>query len=107
MVKLKYIIAVIGLIIAMTFSTVPIKVFAETSGYSDVLADLQKDEAFVASEYVENLTDYSLQVIQIAESEDDELFVYVYQPSGQTKDLRASSIAFSQSVEEPKYENTQ
>lgn len=104
MVKLKYIIAVIGLIIAMTFSTVPIKVFAETSGYSDVLADLQKDEAFVASEYVENLTDYSLQVIQIAESEDDELFVYVYQPSGQTKDLRASSIAFSQSVEEPKYE---
>lgn len=99
MVKLKYIIAVIGLIIAMTFSTVPIKVFAETSGYSDVLADLQKDEAFVASEYVENSTDYSLQVIQIAESEDDELFVYVYQPSGKTKDLRASSINIAREMD--------
>lgn len=66
--------------------------YAESTSYSDVLDDLRKDENFSPSTYPSVANDYSLQVIQIAESTDKELFVYVYQPSGQAKDLRASSI---------------
>lgn len=60
--------------------------------YTDVLEDLQKDDNFNADDYPAISNDYSLQVIQIAESSDSELFVYVYQPSHATKDLTASSV---------------
>lgn len=66
--------------------------YAASTSYSDVLDDLHKDENFSTSAYPAVADDYSLQVIQVAESTDNELFVYVYQPSGQAKDLRASSI---------------
>lgn len=66
--------------------------YAASTSYSGVLDDLRKDENFSPSAYPAVADDYSLQVIQVAESTDNELFVYVYQPSGQTKDLRASSI---------------
>ncbi len=70
-------------------------VFAKDGEYSDVLDDLHKDTTFDASFYPERADDYSLSIITIAESEDKELFVYVHQPSGQAKDLRASSINIS------------
>lgn len=60
--------------------------------YSDVLEDLHTDESFSEEYYPVVLNDYSLNVIQIAESVDNELFVYVYQPSGHFKNLKASSI---------------
>lgn len=66
--------------------------YAASTSYSGVLDDLRKDENFSPSAYPAVADDYSLQVIQVAESTDNELFVYVYQPSGQAKDLRASSI---------------
>ena len=66
--------------------------------YSDVLADLKKDSSFNTGYYPENVDDNSLQVIQIAESSDKELFVYVYQPSGQAKKLSASSINISTTI---------
>ena len=66
--------------------------YAESTSYSDVLDDLRKDENFSPGTYPTVADDYSLQVIQVAESTGKELFVYVYQPSGQTKDLKASSI---------------
>ena len=69
--------------------------YAESTSYSDVLDDLRKDENFSPSTYPTVANDYSLQVIQVAESTGKELFVYVYQPSGQAKDLRASSINIS------------
>lgn len=70
---------------------------AETS-YSSVLDDLTKDSDFSTSNYpiVEN--DYSLNIIQLAESTDKELFVYVYQPSGKAKDLTASTINISVTI---------
>lgn len=55
----------------------------EATTYSGVLDDLQKDENFKLEDYPLVESDISLQVIQIAESMDKELFVYVYQPSGQ------------------------
>ena len=74
----------------------PSVAFAEAS-YSDVLDDLSKDESFSTTNYPFGSDDYSLSLIQIAESEDGELFVYVYQPSGKVKDFRASSINISMS----------
>lgn len=70
-----------------------------TIEYSNVLDDLSKDSSFKLTYYPENKTDYSLSVIQVAESSSNDIFVYVYQPSGKSKDLRATSINISTSSE--------
>lgn len=49
--------------------------------YSTVLEDFQNDPNFNIEDYPVVENDYSLQVIQIAESVNNELFIYVYQPS--------------------------
>ncbi|MDE7301143.1 MAG: hypothetical protein K2N47_03140 [Clostridia bacterium] len=71
--------------------------FADTGDeeYSNVLSDLARDDSFDISQYPQDVNDYSLQVIQIAESTAGDLFVYVYQPSGQVRDLRASRISIA------------
>ena len=86
------------LMCALVSFDVPTYVYADTKTYSDVLHDLQKADNFSASQYPAKSGDYSLNVIQVAESEDDELFIYVYQPSGQTKTLTASSINISRTI---------
>lgn len=63
--------------------------------YSTVLDDLKKDTSFNTENYPTKADDYSLQIIQLAESSDKELFVYVYQPSGQTKNFTACSVNIS------------
>lgn len=68
--------------------------------YSTVLEDLQSDSSFNVESYALNEKDYSLQVIQIAESENKELFIYVYQPSGEIGNLTATSINISTGIEE-------
>ena len=50
---------------------------ADASAHTNVLDDLRKDETFKASEFKRNDNDYTLQVIQIAESTGKELFIYV------------------------------
>ena len=75
--------------------------FAETT-YSSVVEDLQKDESFNVEDYPIVKDDYSLKVLTIAESVNDELFVYVYQPSG---NLTASSINISTKIDTPSYTN--
>ncbi len=69
--------------------------FADTGQYTNVIEDLSKDETFNINHYPMKLKDYSLGVIQIAESENGELFVYVYQPSAQTGNLKATEINMS------------
>lgn len=64
-------------------------------GYSNVLDDLKQDENFSTEKYLVDMQDYSLKVIQIAESIDNELFVYVYQPCSPNADLKATSINIS------------
>ncbi len=71
---------------------------AAVSSYSDVIEDLRTDNKFTVDDYPAKNDDYSLQVIQIAESTDGELFIYVYQPCGLSKDLRASTIRLSQTT---------
>lgn len=63
---------------------------------SDVLEDLSKDASFSAANYPAAAKDYSLQIIQLAESADKELFVYVYQPSRDK--VEASSINISTTI---------
>lgn len=104
----KIIIALIilMLVISCLFSIItPFKAVAENENdsvieYTSVLEDLQKDENFDVNAYPINVEDYSLQVIQIAESSNNELFIYVYQPSGQDKDLRATSINLSTEIDD-------
>ena len=67
---------------------------AASSSYSGVLDDLQKDPKFNANDYPVNNTDYSLEIICIAEGTNGELFIYVYQPCV-TRELRASYINIS------------
>lgn len=69
--------------------------FAETSNFSSVLADLQKDSNFNFADYPENSKDYSIQVIQIAESKQGNLYLYTYQPCQNTKKLVATEINMS------------
>ena len=84
-----------------SFFCIPIeKANAEEKLYTNVLEDLQKDETFNKEDYLVNIKDYSLQVIQIAESSDKELFVYVYQPYSPNEALKATTIRISTSVEE-------
>ena len=75
----------------------------DTTTYSTAIEDLQKDENFNAEAYPVKEKDYSLQVIQIAESVDNELFIYVYQPSGSILDLRATSINISTAINDSFY----
>ena len=73
--------------------------------YSSVLDDLHKDENFNEDDYPLIETDYSLQVIQIAESINNELFIYVYQPSGENLNLMATSINISTTPGDLKFIN--
>ena len=74
------------------------KVYALDNGiYSKALEDLKKDENFSEENYSEDTQNNSLQIIQIAESEAKELFIYVYQPNI-TLDLTASSISLYTSI---------
>ncbi len=90
---LAFVLAFLSLFTA-TVGFMPSITHAEELG-SNVLTDLQKDETFNVAEYPVIENDYSLQVIQIAESTEGELLVYVYQPSGK---LRATTIRFSTGI---------
>lgn len=67
--------------------------------YTNCYNDLISDQSFAPENYPKlSKADekyYSLELITIAESENGELFVYVYQPSGSAVDIHASSIDFS------------
>ena len=77
---------------------------AEEITYTEVLTDLQKDSSFNADNYPTKADDYSLRIIQLAESVNKELFVYVYQPSGDK--VKASSINISTTInDEISYHN--
>ena len=71
----------------------PLIVSAEENSYKKTpLTELSKDENFNVEYYEENPTDYSIQVIQIAESSEGKLNIFTFQPARNTVDLKASSI---------------
>ncbi|WP_251616398.1 hypothetical protein [Pumilibacter muris] len=74
--------------------------YAEERVYTNVLADLQKDEMFNVINYPEiddpaNDLFGVVQVIQIAESASGELYLYTYQPSNKAKQLTATEVNMS------------
>lgn len=64
--------------------------------YTDAIEDLTMDGSFNAADYPAKQGDNGLSVIQIAESKDKELFVYVYAPGG----AKATSINISTAINE-------
>lgn len=98
--RIAWVFAALILAVLVCLQSVPMPAFAEEveSKYTNVLDDLEKDDSFNASDYPAKANDYSLQVIQIAESVNGELFVYVYQPSNSTKELTATTIRFATPV---------
>ena len=85
-------------VIISLFSGGGVSVYASASEYTNVLTDLKSDKTFDASSYPEKVNDESINVIQIGESENRELFIYTYQPSGQFADLKATSISISRTL---------
>lgn len=84
------------IIIFTFFLCVPHVSAASSSVYNyEVLNDLLKDESFDDSKYPSEINNYSLSVISIGESDDDNLYIYVYQPSHEKIDLIATKISLS------------
>ena len=69
--------------------------YAALSDYSNVKDDLLKDENFNAWDYPQDDKDYSIKVIQIAESVNGNLYLYTYQPCQSTLPLVATEINMS------------
>lgn len=72
--------------------------FAEDVQYTDVLDDLKIDSSFSADNYPSKIDDYSISLLTIAEGKNNDVYAYVYQPSGSVKDYKASSINVSTSI---------
>lgn len=76
---------------------------ADEKTYSNVIDDLELDEDFAVEDYPVIATDYSIKIIQIAESSDNELFVYTYQPTAQYKNYIATKINMSTEVHDSNF----
>lgn len=68
---------------------------AATAKYTNVLDDLKKDKNFNPDDYPADATKNHLEIIQVAEGENAELFIYVYQPGKYNKEYRAKYINMS------------
>lgn len=96
--QLISLVALLLLIIIMTCGWVILPAYADNvtyDKYTTALEDLTRDENFNTAKYVDDAGNYSLQVIQIAESADGELFVYTYQPCQKSRYLVATSLNMS------------
>lgn len=60
-----------------------------------VIEDLKKDSTFNESDYPAIDDNYSLKVIQLTEGETGNIYIYVYQPSANSKTITASSVNIS------------
>ena len=95
--RLSFIVLTV-LLFVLVFTSFSSITYADTAtADSDVLTDLGVDETFTDADYPLDNSDKGLYVIQVAESTDKELLVYVYQPCA-AKDFRASSINISRQI---------
>ena len=63
--------------------------------YSNVLDDLRKDPSFYEADYPADTSNHTIEIIQIAESTERDLFVYTYQRNGDFSDFAATDINMS------------
>lgn len=96
--NLKYLIFIIAfaLMFGVSFKVTPIYAKASTDDKS-VLTDLKKDSNFNSNDYPEEPDNYVIELIQVAETEEGDLAVYVYNPSNDSK-FNAKKIRLSQTV---------
>ena len=87
---------VAGVCVMFCVMQTPLISKAESVQNTSVSEDLSKDSSFNEANYPSKSNDYSVQIIQLAESVNKELFVYTYQPSGDK--VRASSINISTTI---------
>lgn len=108
--RLKYFILAVLCFIFTVFTTTsyipPAR--AEINTYitssTNVLEDLERSKDFKKEDFVEDLDDYSLKIITIFEGDDDNLFVYVHQPSANI-DIKATSINISKTSKDANTED--
>ena len=86
------------MLLAILFGSWGAFAYAEEPEYTSATADLRKAENFDPSYYPVKENDYTISLIQIAESTDKELLVYTYQPAAD-KRITASSINISRTSE--------
>ncbi len=81
--------------IILTCMGTGVTAFADGKEDTGVMTDLMKDGTFNANDYPASRSDYSLQVIQIAETNQGCLAVYVYQPSAPFRELPATHLSIA------------
>ena len=97
--SLKIIIFAFLLSAATVFSGwVSLPAFANVYGNTNVIKDLQRDATFNAEDYPDKADDYSIKVLQVAESDKNELYLYTYQPCQKTTYLIATDVNMSLSA---------
>ena len=87
---------VAGVCVMLGVMQTPLISKAESVQYTSVSEDLGKDSSFSKDNYPTKNGDYSIQVVQLAESVNKELFMYTYQPSGDK--VKASSVNISTTI---------
>ena len=85
-------------VMAVGISPTALTLASAESAYTSVMQDLEKGGVSEADYPIDN-TDYSIKVIQIAESTGGELFVYTYQPRQTAEKLVATCINMGLSEE--------
>ena len=97
--SLKIIILAFLMIAGTVFSGwVSLPAFANVYGNTNVIKDLQRDATFNAEDYPDKADDYSIKVLQVAESDKNELYLYTYQPCQKTTYLIATDVNMSLSA---------
>lgn len=95
--KLTLILAIILIYTCLGCIVIGTAFAASETIYTGVLDDLKRDKNFDIADYPLRSNDHSLEVIQIAESSNRKLFVYVYQPSMNAQ-ANATSINISMDI---------
>lgn len=99
--NIRYIaILAIAAVIACFIGTFPTYARADERPSTGVIAELAVDETFDVEDYPAKEKDYSLDVIQLAETSSGTIVLYVYQPSGDK--LRASTVNISAGIKQDK-----
>lgn len=97
---IKYILlGILSILYLIVFFCINFPVHAlenQVNEYTNVLEDLQRDKSFNVEDYPSISDDYSLKIIQIAETELNTIILYVYNPSYETKKYEAVYVSISQ-----------
>lgn len=98
---MKKLTLILALVMMVAFCCGSTSAMALENSYSDVLSDLKTDVLFTADKYPGDASSTKLEVITLAESVNNELFVYVYSPGGQ----EATSINIAIDAKNPYFRN--